>query len=324
MAALDAFASSPWYIDHLRPVWLALPPEARGRLYVSAKSIDAAKGLPGVTLSPPVGRGPILTLSYADYRAAVMIGRLHIALGQHGAGQSYSNDGPAYPGGRGQERASLFLVPNEHSAQRSRRAYPRAQVEIIGCPKLDTLPRKERDGEPVIAFSFHWDSRTIPELRSAWSYYQRAVLDVARHHKVIGHAHPRTLSMIGRWYRKVGIETVASFEDVLRRADVYCCDNSVRLVRVRRDRTSGGRAERAHRTDATCRMASGSGTRLGSGSTSTTRASCCRRWIGPSRIRRRSERSGSGRSISSISHGRVVRRSPQPCWRSGPRLALTR
>ena len=226
---IDVFASAPWYVDHIAPIWRALPAAARGRFHVTARSAPAAVGLPNVThdrLSPDPKR-PILVVSYGDLRSAFMAQRTHIALGQHGAGQSYSSDHPAYPGGRNQGPVSLFLVPNETAAERSRKAYPKATVAVVGCPKLDGLPRKERGAEPVVAFSFHWDGPTIaPEMRSAWIYYRTAVPIVAKRRLVIGHAHPRAMPRVARWYTGSGIEIVPSFEDILRQADVYACDNS--------------------------------------------------------------------------------------------------
>lgn len=225
---IDAFASAPWYVDHIAPTWLALPPEHRGRFYVSHLASAAAHGLPDVHVRrlPDDGR-PILVVSYGDLRAAQMAGRQMVALGQHGAGQSYSSDHAAYPGGQGQGRASLFLVPNRHAEARTRQAYPRARVELVGCPKLDTLPTKARAAEPVIAFSFHWSSTTIaPEMISAWDHYRTAIPAIARHRTVIGHAHPRYVATLRRWYKGAGIEVIPSFADVLARADVYVCDNS--------------------------------------------------------------------------------------------------
>lgn len=228
---IDAFCSSPWYVDHVRPIWLAIPPEHRGTFHVSHVAATAARGLPGLQVGRPTGnQRPTLTVSYGDYRAAKSVGRDYIALGQHGAGQSYSIPHRAYPGGEGQGGVSLFLVPNEHAAARTRKAYPRARVELVGCPKLDSLPRKERSGEPVVALSFHWDGPGIaPEMKSAWSWYQRALPDVGKRWKVLGHAHPRIVSKCGATYRRAGIEVVASFTDVLERADLYACDNSSSL-----------------------------------------------------------------------------------------------
>jgi hypothetical protein len=225
---IDAFASYPWYVDHMRPIWMALPEESRGHFYVSQRAAPAARGLPNVRIARVGGEPrPILVVSFGDLRSVRATGRSQIALGQHGAGQSYSNDHPAYPGGRGQAEASLHLVPNATAAARTRATYPRARVEIVGCPKVDELPTKERNGAPVVAVSFHWDSKTIaPEMHSAFPFYERAVAALAKTHIVLGHAHPREATRLGRWYRNARIEVVDSFSDVLRRADVYACDNS--------------------------------------------------------------------------------------------------
>lgn len=229
---IDVFASAPWYVDHIAPIWLALPAAARGRFHVTPRSAPAAARLPNVTSDRISGAGrPTFVVSFGDLRAVTMTGRDRLALGQHGAGQSYSTDHPAYPGGRSQGAASLFLVPNETAAARTRFTYPHARVAVVGCPKLDTLPRREPGGQaPVIAFSFHWDGPSIaPELRTAWLHYRTSLAGLTRTYKVIGHAHPKAMSRVERWYRAAHIETVSSFDEVLRRADVYACDNSSSL-----------------------------------------------------------------------------------------------
>lgn len=229
---IDVFCSTSWYVDHAAPIWLALAPEARGRFHVGPRAVDAARGLPGVTAERLSGdaRRPTLVMSYGDLRAVAVTGRQRIALGQHGAGQSYSNDHPAYPGGRSQGAASLFLVPNEHAADRTRKAYPRARVELVGCPKLDTLPARVPDGRTTVAISFHWDGPSVaPELRSSWLHYRTMLPSLSRRFHVIGHAHPKAMSRVERHYRAAHIETVTSFAEVLRRADVYACDNSSSL-----------------------------------------------------------------------------------------------
>ena len=50
----------------------------------------------------------------------------------------------ATPGGDDNDDVGLFLVPNEHAANRWRERYPSASVEVVGCPRLDALPRAER------------------------------------------------------------------------------------------------------------------------------------------------------------------------------------
>ncbi len=59
--------------------------------------------------------------------------------------------------------------------------------------------------------------------------YERAIALLSRHRRVIGHAHPREMFKIGRCYQRLNIEVVPSFGEILRRADVYACDNSSSL-----------------------------------------------------------------------------------------------
>lgn len=239
---IDFYATAPWYLDHMLPIWMALPAAARGRFYLGPRLARRVADVPGATTRAIAleDDAPVLTVAHGDYATARDAGRTRLALGQHGAGQSYAGAGgrqadhQSYPGGRDQDDVGLFLVPNRHSAARSRAAYPRARVELVGCPKLDTLPRRRPhrgdDGRPVIAFSFHWSSRTIaPETQSAWPVYKTHIALLARKRRIIGHAHPRYLDKIRGVYHKAGIEIVASFSAVLERADIYLCDNSSSL-----------------------------------------------------------------------------------------------
>jgi hypothetical protein len=188
-------ARLPHFEDHLRPIAALLP------------------DLPDVAL----------VASYGDLRRARRARFRRIVLAQHGAGQSYSNTNPHYPGGSDNGDVGLFLAPNEYAADRWRQAYPRAAVEVVGSPRLDTLPVRE-PGPLTVAVSFHWDGYLCPETRSALPYFRDALPALAREFTVIGHGHPRT--NLSPMYRKLGIEYVPSFDEVCRRADVYVCDNS--------------------------------------------------------------------------------------------------
>lgn len=227
---IDAFASKPWYVDHLAPVWQALGADA-GRFHVrGSQTLAAATGLAGVTEEGPVGSDPIVTVATSDYLAALRSGRRRIALGQHGAGQSYGTRHPSYPGGDGQEDVGLFLVPNATAARVTLERYPTARVAIVGCPKVDRLPHRIPDGRSgVVAISTHWNARIAPEAGSAWPAFGRALLDLTKTHPVIGHAHPRMLGRVGPFYRAAGIEVAADFPEVLERADVLVMDNSSSL-----------------------------------------------------------------------------------------------
>jgi hypothetical protein len=231
---IDAYATAPWYVEHIAPIWRALGDQA-GRFHVGRIAMQAAHGLAGVTTMPVGGGGnPILTVAYGDMAAARRMGRTHIALGQHGAGQSYLGAGgarnPSYPGGSHQDCVGLFLCPNETSARLTREAYPTARVEIVGCPKLDALPpHRPSPNGTVVAISCHWDARVAPESGSAWPHFRTALLRLARTYSVIGHGHPRAIARMGPYYRAARIEVVPSFAQVLERASVFVCDNSSSL-----------------------------------------------------------------------------------------------
>jgi hypothetical protein len=234
---IDAYASAPWYVDHMAPVWRALGPEA-GRFHVrTSRTLAAATaaGLERVTSDPPAGSAPLFTVAIGDHFHARRLGRRRLALGQHGAGQSYGGaGGPAaanssYPGGDGQDDVGLFLVPNDQAARRTLATYPRARVAVVGCPKLDDQPGLRSDAPPgVVAVSVHWAARLAPEAGSAWPAFRRAILETGRRFRAIGHAHPRERN-VGPFYRAAGIEVVDSFREVLERASVFVCDNSSAL-----------------------------------------------------------------------------------------------
>ena len=74
-----------------------------------------------------------LIASYGDLKSARRGGFRRIILMQHGAGQSYGGDRrtarhPCYPGGDFNDEVGLFLVPNQHAADRWAFRYPAASV----------------------------------------------------------------------------------------------------------------------------------------------------------------------------------------------------
>jgi glycosyltransferase involved in cell wall biosynthesis len=171
--------------------------------------------------------------SIGDTLVGRRLGYRRFIFMEHGAGQAYTDRvslsrHPSYAGGKDREDTVAFLVPNEYAANLWRRAYPDARVEVIGCPKLDTLPARVAGPSPVVAISFHWPAFICPEAGTAFGHYRDALPALGREFTTIGHAHPRADwgKRLQPQYRDAGIEFVEDFDEVCRRADVYVCDNS--------------------------------------------------------------------------------------------------
>jgi hypothetical protein len=221
---------------------IAAKPHHRAHIAPVARLLDIDGDMSRRPASPD---DVALIASYGDLKSARRDGFRRIILMQHGAGQSYGGDRrtahhPCYPGGDDNDAVGLFLVPNQHAADRWAFRYPGTPVEIVGCPRLDELPTRAdsmgaatavEEASPVVAFSFHWQGYAIPEWRNAFDWYRHAIAELHRSGDVtvIGHAHPNRVREVTQFYERVGIEYVADFDDVLRRADVYACDNSSTL-----------------------------------------------------------------------------------------------
>ena len=231
---IDVMVGESQFVDHTAAIFLALPPEHRGD-FIAHRSIAQRARDWGIPVTGMVSDDrPVLVASYGDQKRARRLGRTRIARVEHGAGQSYQADprfgpNPSYAGGRDCGDVSLFLCPNDYSADRWQASYPGARVEVIGCAKLDSLPARVPGDGPVCAVSFHFDINIIPETRWAWPTYKPVLPDLAKAYKVIGHGHPKGIGMLARYYARMGIEVVEDFADVCRRADLYVMDNSSTL-----------------------------------------------------------------------------------------------
>lgn len=232
---IDVLATAPHYADHVSAVFGALPTSHRGDFLtpMGGPAADSARAHGFDPVTKAESANPVLVASHGDLDRAHRLGR-RVAIMEHGAGQSYGGrrtiQHGAYAGGRSRDAASLFLHPGPHPAARDRAAYPDARVEVVGSPILDTLPKREATPGRVVALSFHFNMTITPETRSAQSWIWPAVLDIRERFEILGHAHPRVFAEMTNprrgAYTKAGIEAVASFDDVCRRADVYVCDNS--------------------------------------------------------------------------------------------------
>lgn len=218
------FASRPHYERHIAPIWWALEPNERGG------TGTARSGRHGL-------RDNILTLvgSYAD---AVDV-RVPCVYVEHGAGQSYRGDPNCrahnyYHGGELPKNVVGVIGPNESVASSWGLPYVAA-----GCPALDSwhARRPERrhplsNAKPVICFTFHWDAKRVcPEARSAFPHWAFGLPDIIlafRSHgfTIAGTAHPRDGGSRLAWWRKMGVVTFRSPDEVFQHADVLFADNT--------------------------------------------------------------------------------------------------
>jgi hypothetical protein len=239
---IDVVAGEPQFIDHLAPIFRALPERSRGDFIIrvgrNAKMTEAEmiaranarKVLATTEIEDP--SRPVLIASAGDHHAVRKQGRERIARMEHGIGQSFiDSDHESYAGGVGAADVGLFLTPNRHSARRWADAYPAATVAVVGCPKLDELPSRRIGPKPVVALSFHWGLGVptpgrLGETHGSFPEYREVIGAVAGQFRVIGHGHPRMLPYLARHYRRLRIPVVEDFAEVCRQADVYVCDTN--------------------------------------------------------------------------------------------------
>lgn len=235
---VDAYCSLRHYLDHLAPVWLALPEEMRGEL-IATPEVIAWGQRPGAR--HPVQalggfpdrrrRSPVLVAGFTDHHAVRP--RPTIML-NHGAGQSYAGDPQArgheaFSGGPGRERVLLHIEPGALAAKAT--AAAGRPFVAVGSPKLDPW----HDGSchvdhdsAKIAVGFHHDARGggPPEQRSALAHYSGILQRLARRFDLIGHGHPRSWDRTAHMWAKLGVRAEPDFARVLDEAAVYVTDTS--------------------------------------------------------------------------------------------------
>ncbi len=232
---VDSYCSLAHYVDHLAPIWHALPPEDRGTFHTEPRTIPRLRHH-GITARPGPPRGPRRTVLVAGAHDVWKVRGHRVVLLEHGAGQGYEGcpPDPGWSGGSRREDVALFLVPNEVAAARNLARYPDTPNAVIGSPRVEylrTIQREPQD-KPTVALSFHWQGTgRCPAAGWALPHYEEGLPDVVRQlrasgYEVIGHGHPRARRHFARLWASLGIEHVERFEDVIRRASVYVVDNS--------------------------------------------------------------------------------------------------
>ena len=241
---VDFVARHPHFIDHLAPLYRALPVALQGRFYTRKLLRDRVRHR-GITPYHPKKstslireirqRGSLVVVTgFADLQWTSKTGRPHVWV-EHGAGFTFSDSHPSFVGSSHmRERVRLFLCPSETTAALQRQACPWGAAEAIGCPKLDARHRSRAEHwrtprYPKVAISFHFDSQKCPETRSAFPHYRRILLELSRRYDLIGHSHPHMADQLRPIYHRLGVEFIEDFDDVMELADLYICDASSTL-----------------------------------------------------------------------------------------------
>ena len=234
---IDFFARQRHYIDHLAPIWKALPLEFRGTFVISQEIRAYTESLIGpdrIGIYNGVfvpGTNPVLTAAYGDMSRVARNKSRKIITIEHGTGHGFGT--AAYPNGKGGRRdlVDLFLMPNQYTADKSRsvRATP---CEVIGTPKMDgyfpNVFPAVLSPNPLIAIAFHWGDRNAdpPESGNALEHYKDILPALAARYRVIGHGHPLSMDTFRPIFHQAGIEVVEDFREVLARADLLINDLS--------------------------------------------------------------------------------------------------
>jgi hypothetical protein len=219
MTRVNFLCSERHYVDHMLPVYLALPEKFRGEFHI------------GKTLADPAAL--TVVASWGDYLKTTG----PVIFFEHGAGFSYhaTRSHPSYAGGPGRERVVLFCNVNEYVAGPNSEAYPDIPGVIVGSPKLDALSERpwSMPCKPTVGFSFHWDCQVAPETRSAFPHYRQYFSKVrvesgrpGNAWTPVGHGHPQAWPQLRKQWSKSGMREVMHFNDLVNIADVYVCDTS--------------------------------------------------------------------------------------------------
>jgi hypothetical protein len=234
------YASWPHYMEHIAPIYTALPEEMKGGLYVPFVQMAAVLQERGIDAypAPPdfdamARQSVMMVAGVVDLAAA---GNHNTILVEHGAGQTYQDTrSGSYAGGKGRDKAGLFLCPNDTVTEKNLFAYPHATAATVGCPRLDDLfSAREwavRDPRGTIAISFHWDCRVSRESGTAFPYFEKQIVDYVQWaqlcgFQVLGHGHPKAWPQYKAFWESVGVVPVGDWADVAAQTDLLVVDNS--------------------------------------------------------------------------------------------------
>lgn len=217
---VDVWASRPHYLDHLRPIFDALPKEVQGLVRPATE-----KPLPGR-----------LTM-VASGRDAQKISLTNpIIYVEHGAGQAYLGDEhawvrehPSYSGGGGVKLQNLVgvIAPSKEVAAR----WTTAPAVAVGCPKLDKYRGLVPMNRNSVCFTFHWEATLCPEAGTVWWHWAAGMPGIVKSLQeqgltVFGHSHPRWGDALFEPMLDAGMTLLRTDADVFRAAGMLIADNT--------------------------------------------------------------------------------------------------
>lgn len=236
-AVVDVYATEPHFVNHMLPIWRAMPPELRGAFY-TRREYDP--GILGEPRSERAGHGDLfLVCSFGDLRMVTATSTRTVIFSEHGAGFTFANEYGyvyrSYAGADDRPCVGLFLNVNDTVQRANARAHPHARGVVIGSPKMDQWynPKRFRPQTvtgadvPTVAIAFHWDGHILsPGIGNAFNHFRSALPALAARTdiRLVGHAHPRFATEMQMECMALNIPYVERLDDVFRQADVLVAD----------------------------------------------------------------------------------------------------
>lgn len=231
---VDMYIVQSHHADHALPVWDAIRPVHRGKLYTGFDQATfdycTMLGFEPFLGQPAPSDTPVIVASGNELPAVQ-----RAILLSHGIDQTYQQvDHICWAGGPGRDHVVLFVVPDEAAARANWDRYPNTPCAVVGSPHVEVLRQLPPYplAEQRIAITGHWEASSLaPELRGGFAWFEAAYekLCRARPESYVMHGHPRMADFMQWKAKEWGVEYCGSFERLTQRAWALICDNSSAL-----------------------------------------------------------------------------------------------